>query len=274
MHQHLTPGNMPAKPYRFVRVSSNRKTGPIPVSSTAAQSCPTACPMRTDSEGGCYAASGNSAIHWRALSEGRAATALDLQGFTDAIRALPKGQLWRMNEAGDLPTTDGRSIDAYRFATIVDANKGRRGFTYTHHDPMAHSTAERVSLPGTGRLSNAALIDAANVRGLTVNLSANNPTHADALASLGIGAPVVTLMDPSAWQGRNISRTPAGRPIVRCPAEHIDGMTCAQCELCANRDRASIVGFTAHGSSKRRVIGIVQAGSVTRKNDHGVNLSV
>ena len=265
MHKNLTPGDMPAKPYRFVRVSSNRKTGPIPVSSTAAQSCPTACPMRTDSEGGCYAASGNSAIHWRALSEGRAATALDLKGLTDAIRALPRGQLWRMNEAGDLPTRDGVAIDAHALQTIVDANKGRRGFTYTHHDPMAHSTAERVSLPGTGRLSNAALIDAANVNGFTVNLSANNPTHADALASLSIG-PVVTLMDPSAWQGRNIARTPAGRAIVRCPAEHIESMTCAQCELCANRDRASIVGFTAHGSSKRRVIGIVNASSVKRQD--------
>jgi len=265
MHKHLTPGQLPAKPYRFVRVSSNRKTGPIPVSSTAAQSCPTACPMRTDSAGGCYAASGNSAIHWRALSEGRAATALDLRGLTDAIRALPRGQLWRMNEAGDLPTPDGRSIDAPALRAIVDANKGRRGFTYTHHEPMAPSTAERVSLPGTGRLSNAALIDAANVSGFTVNLSGNNPTHADALAALGIG-PVVTLMEPAAWKGKPTATTPAGRPIVRCPAEHIDGMTCAQCELCANRERASIVGFTAHGSSKRRVIGIVNAASVKRQD--------
>jgi hypothetical protein len=174
-----------------------------------------------------------------------------------------------MNEAGDLPTRDGVAIDAPTLRAIVDANKGRRGFTYTHHDPQAWSTHQGKH----GRASNAALIDAANVQGFTVNLSANNPIHADALAALGVG-PVVTLMDPAAWQNRNIAFTPAGRAIVRCPAEHIDGMTCAQCELCANRDRRSIVGFTAHGSSKRRVIGIVQAGSVTRKNDRGVNLSV
>jgi hypothetical protein len=262
MHKNLTPGQLPAKPYRFVRVSSNRKTGPIPVTSTAAQSCPTACPMRTDSEGGCYAASGNSAIHWRALSEGKAGTALDLMGLCEAIRALPKGQLWRMNEAGDLPTPDGRSIDAHSLRAIVDANKGRRGFTYTHHDPKAWSTHQGKH----GRATNAALIDTANVQGFTVNLSANNPAHADALASLGIGAPVVTLMEPGAWQGKPTATTPAGRPIVRCPAEHIDGMTCAQCELCANRERRSIVGFTAHGSSKRRVIGIVNAGSVKRQD--------
>ncbi len=258
MHKNLTPGQLPAKPYRFVRVSSNRKTGPIPVTSTAAQSCPMACPMRTDAVGGCYAASGNSAIHWRALSEGRAATALDLQGLTDAIRALPRGQLWRMNEAGDLPTTDGRSIDADSLRAIVDANRGRRGFTYTHHDPMASS--------GPGSLTNAAFIDAANVQGFTVNLSANNPAHADALASLGIGAPVVTLMEPGAWKGKHFASTPAGRHIVQCPAEYAEGMTCAQCELCANRERRSIVGFTAHGSSKRRVIGIVNAGSVKRQD--------
>lgn len=255
MHQNVTPGQMPARPYRFVRVSSNRKTGPIPVSSTAAQSCPTACPMRTDAEGGCYAASGNSAIHWRALTEGRAGTALDLSGLCDAIRALPRGQVWRMNEAGDLPTRDGVAIDALALGAIVKANAGRRGFTYTHHDPHAPSTL--------GRSTNAALIDAANVNGFTVNLSANNPQHADTLASLSI-APVVTLMDPAAWKdGRNITSSPQGRPIVRCPAEYAEGMDCAQCQLCANRDRKSIVGFTAHGTGKRRVIAIVQAGNTT-----------
>jgi hypothetical protein len=207
--------------------------------------------MRTDEQGGCYAASGNSAIHWRTLTEGRASTALDLEGLCDAIRALPRGQLWRCNEAGDLPTRDGVSIDAVALGAIVKANRGRRGFTYTHHDPHAPSSL--------GRSTNAAVIDAANVQGFNINLSANNAQHADKLAALQI-APVVTLMDPAAWQdGRNITSSPEGRPIVRCPAEYSDGMTCAQCQLCANRDRKSIVGFTAHGSSKRKVIAIVNA---------------
>ncbi len=250
MHKTITPGELPARPFRFVRISSNRKTGPIPVSSTAAQSCPVACPARTDAEGGCYAASGNSAIHWRALTEGRAATALDLEGFALQVRALPRGQLWRMNEAGDLPTPDGHAIDADALRAIVDANNGRRGFTYTHHDPMAPST-----MPG---VTNAGLIDAANVQGFTVNISGNSPAHADTLAALGV-APVVTLMAPDAWNGRPLAHTPAGRPIVRCPAETIDSVTCSTCELCANRGRASIVGFTAHGTGARRVIAIVKA---------------
>lgn len=107
MHTNLGH-TLPAKPFRFVLSSNNKKTGPIPVTSSAAQSCPMACPMRTDAHGGCYAASGYSAIHWRALSEGKASTALDATGLLGAVSALHKGQLWRMNEAGDLPKCSGQ----------------------------------------------------------------------------------------------------------------------------------------------------------------------
>jgi len=99
MHNNL--GSVPARAFRFVAVSSNKKTGAIPVTSTAAQSCPLVCPMRTDSAGGCYAASGNSAIHWRALSQGNAKTAVDTIGLFSAIRSIGKGELWRHNEAGE-----------------------------------------------------------------------------------------------------------------------------------------------------------------------------
>lgn len=251
MH-HRMPANMPAKPYRFVRISSNRKTGPIPVSSTAAQSCPQACPMRTDASGGCYAASGNSAIHWRALSEGRAGTALDLQGFVTAIASLPRGQLWRMNEAGDLMPDKTGCIDTVALSAIVGANGygKRQGFTYTHH---------RVTGDDSQGRNNRALVQWANERGFTINASANNPEHADSIADAAPGVPVVTLMDPDAWAGKATASTPAGRMIVRCPAEYMQGMDCAKCGLCAVSTRKGIVGFTAHGSSKRRVIAIVKA---------------
>lgn len=243
MHANLGQ-TLPVKPFRFVAVSSNKKTGPIPVSSTAAQSCPTACPMRTDAHGGCYAASGNSAIHWRALSEGRAATALDAAGLLGAVSALSKGQLWRMNEAGDLPS-DSAEIDAEFLRSLTAANKGKRGFTYTHHELTAENTAE---------------IKRANNAGFTVNISTNNPAHADRVMNAGYSLPVVTLMTGDEWQGKNTAKTPAGYTIVRCPAEYLPNITCNTCGLCAVNTRKGIVGFTAHGTSKRRVINIVNSG--------------
>lgn len=256
MHQHHPANTMPAKPFRFVRVSSNRKTGPIPVSSTAAQSCPQACPMRTDNAGGCYASSGNTAIHWRALSEGKASTALDLESFARAIRALPVGQLWRANEAGDLMPDDAGRIDAGALAAVVQANAQAKahGFTYTHHPIMGqdeHAAHNRQS------------VQWANAHGFTINASTNSPAHADAVADAAPEVPVVTLMTEEAWQGKATAKTPAGRMIVRCPAEYMQGMDCARCGLCQVSTRRGIVGFTAHGTGKRRVIAIVKAARVS-----------
>lgn len=80
--------------------------------------------------------------------------------------------------------------------------------------------------------------------GFTINLSANDPEHADALADLGI-APVAVVL-PADSPKRHL-RTPAGRPIAVCPAQTHKGMTCAECQVCTRRDRVSVVGFIAHG---------------------------
>jgi hypothetical protein len=163
----------------------------------------------------------------------------DWQGYCASVAALPDGQLWRANQAGDLPHVGGR-IYAPMLEALVAANEGKRGFTYTHH------------VPGLG--DNAELIRAANSAGLTINLSGNNPAHADTLADLGI-APVVTVLP--AGQLENTA-TPAGRKIVVCPAVVRDNVSCASCGLCA-RARDFIVGFPAHGASKRKADAIAAA---------------
>jgi hypothetical protein len=140
---------------------------------------------------------------------------------------------------------DAASIDPETLRSIIAANKGRAGFTYTHHalNPQ-----------------NLDLIREANAQGFTVNVSTNNAAHADRATDAVQGtAPVVTLMPPDAWGkdgNAKTARTPAGRMIVRCPAETVQGMTCSVCRLCAVSTRAGIVGFTAHGTSKRKVIAI------------------
>ena len=209
--------------------SANVKTGPIPVSTTSAATCPPACPF--NNKNGCYAGSGPLALHWAAVTSGARGTSWDQ--FCDDIAALPEGQLWRHNQAGDLPG-NGLTIDGAALGDLVKANKGRRGFTYTHYDPALGK--------------NAAYIKGCNDHGLTVNLSANTPGHADKLAALNIG-PVVTVLPID--QKEN-SYTPGGRKIVVCPATIRDGISCATCKLCAVRDRSVIIGFPAHGTSAKK----------------------
>lgn len=49
--------------YHFTRVSGNAKCGPIPVTTTSADSCPPTCSFKGN---GCYAESGPLAMHWKA----------------------------------------------------------------------------------------------------------------------------------------------------------------------------------------------------------------
>jgi hypothetical protein len=55
---------MTAPRFSFVRVSANRKTGPIPVTNTDATTCPPSCGLFAE----CYAKSGHVLMHWRRLS--------------------------------------------------------------------------------------------------------------------------------------------------------------------------------------------------------------
>jgi hypothetical protein len=214
---------------QLIRVSGNAKTGPIPVSTTGRQSCPDACELKAK---GCYASYGPSAIHWKKVTEGERGK--DWADFCKDVKALPKGQLWRHNQAGDLPGSNN-VIDATAMGMLIRANSGKKGFTYTHY-PMDVET-------------NRTAVWAANVDGFTVNLSANNVAMADALFDLGI-APVVTILPRDA---ENVTFTPKGRKVVACPAEKSDRVSCATCALCQDNKRGYIIGFRAHGTAKKHV---------------------
>ena len=214
--------------YHLTRTSGNAKTGPIPVSTTSKSTCPEVCPLRGN---GCYAESGPLALHWNAVSnKGRG---YDIDRFCQEIARLPKQQLWRYAQAGDLPG-DAHQVDAGELQKIVSANSGRRGFAYTHY-----SATEPA---------NAGAISSANEQGFVVNLSANNLSHADELADLGI-APVVTILP--ADQVTN-THTPAGRVVSICPASIRDDIDCSTCGICAISHRKAIIGFPAHGSGKKK----------------------
>jgi len=213
--------------YHLTLKSANAKTGPIPVSTSGDETCADDCAMRDE----CYAATGPLALHWAKVSRGERGT--DWPTFVGAVGALPDDQLWRHNQAGDLPQRDG-TIDAAKLGQLVAANTGRRGFTYSHHRDAASINWIRH----------------ANAWGFTVNLSANDLADADALADHAAGPVVVVL--PST-QTTNTT-TPKGRPVIVCPATQRADVSCATCQLC-QRQRTAIVGFPAHGT-RRRVIDI------------------
>jgi hypothetical protein len=230
--------------------STNKKTGPIPVSTTSSETCPSACPL---AKGGCYAKGGNVGILWHALTRhgpnaawahGAAmARSIDWAGLCERVGALAPGTLWRHNQAGDLPHK-GQKITFRAFRALVNANKGRRGFTYTHHDVL-----------GAGGKHNRLLVRWANSLGFTVNLSANDLTHADRLADTGAG-PVVVILPSGA--PREVM-TPAGRSVKVCPAVLQSSITCSTCQWCARPQRSWIVGFPAHGSQRSAASAIAQS---------------
>lgn len=220
---------------QFTRKSRNSKTGDIPVTTTSEESCPHACPLKGN---GCYAEGGPLAIVWRKVTERKMGLAWD--AAMSEIAALPKGTLWRHNQAGDLPGI-GDNIDGFAMIELIRANKGKRGFTYTHKpiDNAKNHEAVRV----------------ANAMGFTVNLSANNLAHADELAASNAG-PVVVVLPADATRA---TVTPEGRKVAICPATISDNVTCKTCGLCAIANRKAIIGFPAHGPSKRKASAIAAA---------------
>lgn len=219
-------------PYKLTLKSSNAKTGPIPVSTSSSDTCPTSCPLLANNA--CYAKHGPLAIQWRKVDRGEHAK--HWGDFLRDVQALPDGRLWRHNQAGDLPG-EGDTIDWHMLIELVETQRGKRGFTYTHK-------------PVTSDCLNAAIVGWANQNGFTINLSSNDLNDADRLADLEIG-PVVTLLPSDAAKNETLE-TPAGRTVVPCPATYQDDVSCASCQLC-QRQRAVIIGFPAHGSSKRRI---------------------
>ncbi len=210
--------------------SSNKKTGPIPVTTTEQSSCAPTCPFIGK---GCYAKSGPLALHWRKVSAGERGT--DWQGLCDFIQALPDRQVWRHNQAGDLPHTFG-DIDHALMAHLVVANTGKRGYTYTHHVLNKH---------------NVDIIKRANRQGFTINASTESLSAADDAIKQGLPAVVVVPNNQPVPEC-----TPDGRKVVLCPAQSRD-TNCADCKLCSQAKRTCVVAFQAHGTAAKTVNTIV-----------------
>jgi len=212
--------------------SDNEKVGPIPVSTSDTDTCPSECSLLQDNN--CYAKFGPLAWHWNKIGpKGRGS---NWNAFCDRIAKLRKRTLWRHNQAGDLPGNSKGKIHFPKLRRLLKAAKKTCGFTYTHYNPLDKH--------------NARAIKEANDSGFVVNLSSDDLAQADDFADLGIG-PVVTLV-PLGTIPLGI-RTPQGRTVVMCPAQTQDDITCAMCKLCSVGKRKGIVGFYPHSVAGKRL---------------------
>lgn len=213
--------------YVFTRMSSNSKLGGIPATMSSNDTCPDACSFRGN---GCYAEAGPLSWHWKKLNAGLAG--ITLEALAHATRQLPRHQLYRLWQAGDFPG-NGTQLDAKGMNTLISANRGRKGFSYTHYSPLDPHNAE--------------LIRRANDEGLTVNVSAETLEQADLYVEAGVG-PVVVVLPIDATESL---KTPNGNAVIVCPAS-IGDTTCALCALCQVPTRKAIIGFPAHGVGKAK----------------------
>jgi hypothetical protein len=207
--------------------SSNDKTGPIAVSTTARPSCAPTCALAGD--GGCYAEAGYyTRMHWDAVTAGT--RGLPVADFIAAVGKLKPGSRFRHNVAGDLWHEAG-VIRGDLLRKLADAAAHLTGWSYTHHLRTA---------------ANLAAIRSAIRRGFTVNLSTEVKSEAAKLAKRGL--PVVCVVPgdaPAKFEHQGVT-------FRQCPATFEGSPTqCASCgggiPLCARADRDFVITFPVHG---------------------------
>jgi hypothetical protein len=211
------------------------------VSTTGKQSCAIDCPMAQ----ACYAKQGPLNLHWNKVTTGERDKTWP--AFLQRIAALPDGAIWRHNQAGDLPHGFGEIVRSLTIA-LARANRGKRGFTYTHHPLRGDSitaTRNRVTVKRAQRL------------GFVINASCESEQQADEMIAHGIPA----TMEISSAETRMGWRTPAGNVVRRCPAQLLPKgvVTCDRCQLCQSRPAHHIIAFSPDGSTAKRVNAALEA---------------
>jgi len=213
--------------------SGNSQTGPIPTTVTERSSCPVTCAFF---EKGCYGKYHLAGVHWRAVSDHQRGVSWD--EFISEVRKFAPATLWRHNVTGDLPHILG-DIDSPKVDSLVRANRGKRGFTFSHHVLNDH---------------NLKVIKDANSKGFTINASTESVEVADQVMTEH-NIPAVAVI-PST-ESRRFFHTESGRKVIVCPAKIHKGVNCSTCGLCQQSDREFIIAFPAHGTAKKTVDQIV-----------------
>lgn len=205
----------------------NSKTA-IPTTRSWRGSCPSSCPLLGKS---CYAENFPMVMHWDKLTH----EGLSYADLLEEVKALRRNTLWRHNDAGDL-IGNGDTIDITALTALVEANRGRRGLTYTHWPWQA----------------NLEVLKWANRNGFTINVSASGVS--DALEAHNAGLPATVILNTDGQKQVKVG----GVRIIICPAQRKKKMTCAKCGLCQKADRDYLIGFWSHGTKKSGLIKMVE----------------
>ena len=222
--------------FQLTPKSSNRKTGPIATIRSSSNTCPKTCPFNNG--GGCYAASGPEAIHWRKLDKSDKPEHQGWIGLADQFTAakLKPHTLLRVSTAGDLPHLPatgeilGNVVDLMR---AIFEHHQCIPFTYTHHRQTEH---------------NLAVVDRQNQAGFTVNLSCDSEEKAAFRHRRGFPSVVVVPADDKRDQWRDAD----GVKFLTCPAQTGEA-TCDSCRLCARAGRGFVIAFRAHGNARKKI---------------------
>ena len=219
-------------------------------------SCPPTCEHMINKT--CYAEFGPISLHWNKVSSGERGG--NLESLLQAIKRLRRGTVWRYAVAGDLPGLH-ICIDPAALEQITKANKGLKGYAYTHK-PIFKSQYKKFLLRDYGItrqffnkqvVINKAAIIAANAGGFTINYSADTLAIADRVKKENI-APVV--VSYAVDKETKAFKTPAGNQVALC-AYDADKIPCSECgdktTLCGNAKRKAIIGFKAHGCRKKLI---------------------
>jgi len=230
--------------FNLTMASQNRKLGPMPTTFGPRTTCPDSCPLKAN---GCYASAGYMNMIWNRVDKGEAGT--QWPEFLKTLKTIESGRIWRYGTTGDLPGHKD-VIDTQRLQGLVDANRGKMGYTYTHY-PMT-------------KAANRSAVRKANDGGFVINVSANSLDQADRLSKYGL--PMVALVPK---ETPNTFVTKQGLHGIVCPAQ-TSHLTCQACKLCARSQRATcapgtpgspIIGFRAHGGNSgavERVIAVAK----------------
>jgi hypothetical protein len=222
--------------FHLTAQSNNAKTGRIAVTTSSRATCSPTCPFLKN---GCYADAGPLALHWQKVTSGERGK--PWREHLADLAALPAGSQLRLNQAGDLPATDGKISRLYARA-LAAAVRHLKAWTYSHHKLTP---------------SNLQILRFLNRQGLTVNCSTESESAADAAVAAGL--PAVLTVDSA--ETRAQWNTDEGNRVIVCPAQQRDGVTCSDCMLChsSGRGRRVIVAFLAHGSGKRKAQAAIAA---------------
>ena len=120
-------------------------------------------------------------MHWKKVTDGNRGDHPTIVG--KIANAKEKQTHWRHNQAGDLAGNGTYNLKLKLIFSVIKANKGKRGWTYTHYDVIndKHNANVIEQMVGDGH--------ARNIASISVSILLD----ADELYDTGI-APVTTIL--------------------------------------------------------------------------------